>query len=274
MFNYFIWALVAGMYYPVFKELYSIRWDTLDYTHAFFILPISIWLVWRKLGFLKDKYQNSTPNTLTYLSLPILFLGVLLFFFGWRQDYLFVSTFSLVPLLFGLTIYLYGTQTAKHLSFPFLYLLLLVPPPFGILDSITFPMRQGISVLTEKILFIFNYPITRKGLLLNIGYNEIFMGAPCSGFRSLITMISLVLVYVYITKGTMTKKLSLTALIIPFALLGNLVRVITLCLITFYFGEEAGQGFFHNFSGIVIFVITLLGLMGAESLIDRLQTVK
>ena len=159
----------------------------------------------------------------------------------------------------------------KALSFPILYLLLLVPPPFGIIDSITLPMRHGISVLTEKILFLLNYPISRKGLLLTIGYNDIFMGAPCSGFRSLITMVSLVLVYVYIGKGNLSKKLVLTAFIIPMALLGNLLRVITLCLITYYFGEEAGQGFFHNFSGIVIFIITLLGLMGAESILDKIK---
>jgi exosortase len=162
----------------------------------------------------------------------------------------------------------------KLLSFPILYLLLLVPPPFGILDSITLPMRHGISVLTENILYLLNYPISRKGLLLTIGYNDILMGAPCSGFRSLITMFSLVLVYVYISKGNISKKLILTFFIVPMALLGNLVRVITLCLITFYFGEETGQGFFHNFSGIVIFIITLLGLMGAESVLERMQANK
>jgi exosortase len=205
------------------------------------------------------------------MGFSLLLIGIALFIFGWRQDYLFISTLSLIPLLFGLTLYLYGTQTAKKLSFPIFYLLLLVPPPFGILDSITLPMRQGISVLTEKILFVFNYPISRNGLLLTIGYNDIFMGAPCSGFRSLITMFSLILVYVYIIKGNLTKKLILTSFIIPMALFGNLVRVITLCLITYYFGEEAGQGFFHNFSGIVIFIITLLGLIGVETILDRLQ---
>jgi exosortase len=258
------------LYAPIFTDLYGFRWDKVDYTHAYFIFPISLWLVWRKRTLLKNLSQHIKPGK-NLSGLAFLVLGILLFLFGWRQDYLVISTSSLVPLLFGLIIYLYGTSVAKSLSFPILYLLLLVPPPFGILDSITLPMRHGISVLTEDILFLLNYPIARKGLLLTIGYNDIFMGAPCSGFRSLITMFSLVLVYVYISKGTVTKKLALTAFIIPFALLGNLIRVITLCLITFYFGEEAGQGFFHNFSGIVIFIITILGLMGAESLLDKLQ---
>jgi len=264
--------MVIILFTPVFIELYNVRWETLDYTHAYFILPISIWLIWRKRGKLANIHQESGPYNKHLLSLFVLLTGIVMFVFGWRQDYLFVSTFSLVPLLFGLILFLYGTKTAKELSFPIFYLLLLVPPPFGILDSITLPMRQGISVLAEKILFLLGYPISRKGLLLTIGYNDIFMGAPCSGFRSLITMFSLILVYVYISKSTISKKLLLTSFIIPFALIGNLIRVLTLCLITYYFGEEAGQGFFHNFSGIVIFIITLLGLIGAESLLDRLPS--
>jgi len=272
--NYIIWLAVIVLYTPVFKDLYSVRWDTVDYTHAFFILPISLWLTWRMRKELKESHTLSDPGNRSIFSLPILIFGLALFIFGWQQDYLFILTFSLIPLLLGLTLYLYGKEIAKKLSFPVLYLLLLVPPPFGILDSITLPMRHGISALTEKILFFAGYPITRNGLLLTIGYNDIFMGAPCSGFRSLITMFSLVFVYVYIINGNMAKKMTLTAFIIPFALLGNLIRVITLCLITFYFGEEVGQGFFHNFSGIVIFIITILGLMGAESLIDRTQSNK
>jgi exosortase len=168
-----------------------------------------------------------------------------------------------------LIIYLYGTEVLKTLWFPITYLLLLAPPPLGVLDSITLPMRYNISHATEILLGLAGYPITRDGLLLTIGYNDIFMGQPCSGFRSLITLLSLGLVYVYISKISTTKKFIMSAFIVPFALLGNLIRVIILCLITFYFGEEVGQGFFHNFSGIVMFIITIICLMGLETLLER-----
>jgi exosortase len=194
-----------------------------------------------------------------------------MFVFGSRFDYASVIAFSLILVLFGLIYFLYGRDMVKLLSFPILYLLLLVPPPMGIIDSITLPMRYGISNLAEQVLYFFNYPITREGLLLTIGYNDIFMGQPCSGFRSLITLLSLGLVYVYISKSTIPKKFLLTAFIVPLALLGNLVRVITLCLITFHFGEKAGQGFFHNFSGIVMFIITILGLMGLEIALNKIR---
>lgn len=272
MLYYLIWILSAILYAPTIIDLYSVRWDLLDYTHAFFILPVSLWLVWRKRQELNDIYHQSNNKKKDLFSSFFLFLGLLMFIFGQRQEYLFIQTLSLIPFLFGLTGCLYGVKVRNNLIFPILYLLLLVPPPFGILDSITLPMRHGISVLTENILFFLNYPITREGLLLTIGYNDIFMGAECSGFRSLITMFSLVLVYVYISKGSLSTKLIMTSFIIPIALFGNLVRVITLCLITFYFGEAAGQGFFHNFSGIVIFIITISGLLVVESILDKFES--
>lgn len=262
--------LVVVLYLPIFWKLYRVRWDLLDYTHAYFILPIALWLVWRKRQQLKALLKIAEPGK-NYFGLVSLSLGILIFLFASRFDYSFLITLSLLPVLVGLVYSLYGIDTLKLLSFPIAYLLLLVPPPMSIIDGITLPMRYGISNLTEKILGLLNYPITREGLLLNIGYNEIFMGQPCSGFRSLITLFSLGLIYVYISKTRLINKVILIFFVIPLALLGNLIRVITLCLITFYFGEEAGQGFFHNFSGIVMFIITILGLIGIETILDKIS---
>ena len=268
--HYFIWLLVVALYFPIFWKLYRVRWDLLDYTHAFFILPLSIWLVWRMREKLKVSIQNTEPGN-NYTGLVSLSIGILIFLFASRFDYSFLITISLLPVLVGLIYYLYGVDTLKLLIFPIAYLLLLIPPPMALIDSITLPMRYGISNLTEQILSLMNYPITREGLLLNIGYNDIFMGEPCSGFRSLITLFSLGLIYVYISKTNLTNKVILILFVIPLALLGNLFRVITLCLITFYFGEEAGQGFFHNFSGIVMFIITIIGLIGIESILNKMS---
>jgi len=235
----------------------------IDYTHAYFILPVSLWLVWRKRA--KLRTMSCKPNS---LYLILLVPGLLMFILGWRQDYLFISTLSLIPLLFGLTGYLYGTKVTKTLTFAILYLLLMVPPPLGILDSVTLPMRKGISVVTEMLLKSFHYPITRDGLILSIGGNEIYMGAPCSGFRSLITMIALGLVFAYVNKGSLTRKIILVCSTVPLALLGNLIRVVGMCLITFYFGKAVGE-VFHDISGYAIFVGLILGLIGLDSLLER-----
>ncbi|MEP9410200.1 MAG: exosortase [Candidatus Brocadia sp.] len=263
MTHYIIWTLTAILYTPILCVLYRYGWRSSDYTHAYFILPVSFWLAWRKRTVLKKTIQNINRKS-NFIGLFILFFGISLFIFGWRQGYRSIITLSLIPVLYGLISYLYGLETTRVLSFPIFYLILLAPIPTGIVDSVTLPMRYGLSVATETILKLFQYPITREGLLLTMGETELFMGQPCSGFRSIVTMFSLSLVYVYISKSRLSKKSILLVSIIPIAVLGNLIRIITLCLITYYFGEEVGQGFFHNFSGIVIFLFIILGLFGLE----------
>jgi exosortase len=275
-----IWGLVGALYSPVIYQLYKARWETIDYTHAYFILPLSLFLAWKILRDGSQDNRRSVPKptgkgTVFALapepSLLLVILGLAMFIFGWKLDYLFISTLSLIPLLYGIIIYLYGTAMAKRLSFPILYLLLMVPPPLGVLDAITIPMRHGISVAAVAILNAVHYPIHREGLMLYLGTHEIFMGAPCSGFRSLITMFSLGVFYVYVIKGTLWKKLALVAAIIPLALLGNLIRVITLCLLTYHKGEKVAQGFFHYFSGGVIFVIMIIGLLTLEFVLEKFE---
>lgn len=289
--NYIIWLLTALLYSPIFQQLYRSRWEYIDYTHAYFILPVSVWFVWRKRAVLKkltlhsarrpSTALNSSPepvegqspkgeakNLKSHFSIFPLMLGILMFIFGRRQDYLFISTLSLIPVLFGLVLYLYGKSTAKTLSFPILYLLLLVPPPLGVLDAVTLPMRQGISILTEIAIKTLGLPIIRDGLLLSIGDSEIYMGAPCSGFRSLITMISVGLAYVYINKNSFKNKAILLFSIIPIALTGNLFRVIAICLVTFCYGETIGKKF-HDISGFIIFFFMILGLIGMENLLTK-----
>lgn len=267
MLHYVSWILFLSLYIPLFFRLYRTSWLESDYTHAYFIFPIFLWLVWRKRIAIKNLLKEFKPNKIISGLIALLF-GALMFTFGWRQDYIFVTTFSLVPVLYGLVSVIYGQMVTRILYFPIFYLILLAPLPTGVVDNLTLPLRFGVSIATDKILRLFSYPISREGLLLSLGNNELFMGQPCSGFRSIITMISLALVYVYIIKGSLTKKIILVTSIIPVSILGNLMRVIILCLITYHFGEEAGQGFFHNFSGILIFIITILGLVGIEYLLE------
>jgi len=263
------WLLLICLYSQTFIELYRERWELVDYGHAYFVLPLSLFIVWLKRKTLKQLAQHADEKF--YLPGFLLIIVSLFFFtFGWRWSYVLIQTMSVIPLLFGMASFFYGPKIIRPLLFPILYLFLLVPPPIGVLDNITLPMRYFASSSAETILNIFHYPISREGLLLKLGGHEIFMGAPCSGFRSLITMLSLGLIYIYFYKGRPMKNLVLLLAIVPLAIVGNIIRVLTICLITFYFGEKAGQGFFHEFSGVIVFLIMLAGLMGLEKILrDR-----
>ncbi|VAX35655.1 hypothetical protein MNBD_UNCLBAC01-1740 [hydrothermal vent metagenome] len=269
MFTIFPWLCVTILYSPIFYVLYKTRWEMINYTHAYYILPLALFITYLKYSHLKKDSKVPETRTIRIVSFLLLTFSLLLFIIGWREEYLFIQTITLIPLLFSLTTFLYNKRLTRTLIFPFCYLLLLIPIPIGILDNITLPMRHIISVLSANILTALNYPITREGLLITMGNHEIFMGAPCSGFRSLITMLSLGLVYIYFNKSKLWKNALLVFLIIPFSLFGNLIRVLALCLITYYFGEEAGKGFFHNFSGFVVFFIMISCLMLSEKLLNK-----
>lgn len=267
MANFIPWILLSILYSPVLFQLYRSRWENIDYTHAYFILPVSLFLAWLRRKRLQEIMSSGAVPACPPQYLALFILGILMYIFGWRKDYLFVSALSLIPVIFGLSAYLYGSRVALTLRFPILYLILLVPPPLGVLDAVTLPMRYGVSQAAYLILRSVNLPITREGLMLSIEGQQLFMGPACSGFRSLITSFSLGLAYAYLSKASPIKKRILVLSIIPLALLGNLVRVIMLCLIAFYFGKEVAMGFFHNASGIVIFIIVILGLLGIEALL-------
>ena len=257
------WALLVALFAPVFHLLYIERWDMVDYGHAPFILPISLFIAWTKRKVLIEIAQRSI-NKFYLPGFLLLAFSAFLFTFGWRWDYLLIQVISLIPLLIGMLSFFFGPAIIRPLAFPITYILLLVPPPIGILDSITVPMRQFASVSAEIVLKTFHYPVTRQGLLLHLGGHEIFLGAPCSGFRSLITMFSLGLIYVYFNKGDMKKNIVLILSIVPLAIFGNVVRVLIITLLTYYFGSEVGQGFLHETSGVVVFLIMLTGLMIIE----------
>lgn len=268
---WFPWAAAAVLFFPVFKILFESRWETLDYTHAYFILPISLYLLWRDRDRIKASVSEAKGSAVSaVLGGVLIVVSLFVFSVGWKNDYLSVATFALIPLCFGISFFVYGFSILRFTWFPFLYLLLLIPPPMGILDSITLPMRYGISFVTEEILAFVGYPITRSGLLLQMGGHEIFMGAPCSGFRSLVTLTSLGLAYIYTVKLIWQKKIVMVASIVPLALLGNLIRVLCLCLFTYYVGENFAQKVFHDFSGLFMFILLIIGLMSLENVLVRL----
>lgn len=242
------WALVLILYFPVLLQLYRFRWQSIDYTHAYFILPVSLWLAWK----MRQKLLAITGQG-NSAGLFFLIFGLGMYIFGRQQGYLLMSTLSLIPVLFGMCIYLYGTKLARAITFPVLYLCLMVPPPLGILDSITLPMRYWNTIAAEFILKLINYPVIRDGLTIYLGKKEIFMGSACSGFRSLITMSAICLAYIYTFNAKKKTKIALFFMVIPLSLLGNLIRIISTCIAAQVWGLRTAE-IVHNLSGYIIFI--------------------
>jgi len=276
VFHFILWILTASLYFPVFYKLYTYRWHALNYTHAYFILPVSCWLVFRKKEVLKKAFKESKKERERFnlFAFLILVFSLFLYGFGWHQDFMVISTFSFIPFLYGLIEFVYGKRIRKILTFPIFYLLLLVPPPFALLDNFTLPLRYISAQAVEKILVLFRFPVKREGLILLIKGHQILVGQACSGFRTLISMFALGILYVYLTQRRFLKKIILLGLVVPLSLIGNIVRILIICFLTVYFGEKIAQGFFHYFSGIVVFLIVLSGFLILDSFLEKYEARK
>ena len=134
------------------------------------------------------------------------------------------------------------------------------------LDAVTMPMKMAVSYIAEHILYWFNYPIARTGVILQIGQYQLLVADACAGMHTLISLEALGLLYLNLVRhDSLFRNITLAILIIPISFTANVIRVIVLTLVTFYFGDAVGQGFVHGFAGMVLFVVALTLIMGVDS---------
>ena len=134
----------------------------------------------------------------------------------------------------------------------------MVPLPGALIDLITGPLKAWVSTIVEQLLYLAGYPVARTGVVLTIGPYQLLIADACSGLNSMFSLGALGALYIYLVGHAQRWRITLlSALVLPIAFAANVVRVIVLVMITFYMGDEAGQGFLHGFSGMVLFVTAL-----------------
>jgi exosortase B len=147
-------------------------------------------------------------------------------------------------------------------------MLFMIPLPATIVDNLTMPMKMAVSYVAENILFWANYPIARTGVILQIGQYKLLVADACAGLHTLFTLEALGLLYLNIIRhDSLFRNIALAIFIVPISFTANVIRVMVLTLITYHFGDEAGQGFLHGFAGMVLFLSALLLIIGVDSLL-------
>jgi exosortase len=147
----------------------------------------------------------------------------------------------------------------------------MVPLPGPVIDTLTSPLKQYVSIVVENILYYLNYPIARNGVVLSIGYYQLLVADACSGLNSMFSLSALGFLYLYLMQyRNWLRNGLILASILPIAFAANVVRVIIITLVTYYWGDEAGQGFIHGFAGIVLFIVALLSFMSWDFILELL----
>lgn len=264
------WVVIAVglliLYFPTFWDLFHGLWGTERHAHGPIVFFVSIWFFYFKLKQLPEYGITYAPAPA--LGWSILVLGLLLFVLGRSQTLLIFEVGSLIPVILGITLIFMGKRVAKFLWFAFFFLCFVVPLPAFVVDAATLPMKTAVSFATAHILYALDYPIARTGVMLTIGQYQLLVADACAGLNSLFTLEVLGLLYMNVTHHESPfRNFMLAVLIIPISFLANVTRVIVLALITYHWGDAAGQGFLHEFSGIVLFITALMLVIATDSLL-------
>jgi len=202
------------------------------------------------------------------LGWPIFIFGLLLYILGRSQDIVMAEIGSAIWLLAGILLLTRGRAALKAQWFPLFFMLFMIPLPGIVVDTLTMPMKMAVSYVADNILHWAGYPIARTGVILEIGPYKLLVADACAGLQTLFTLEALGLMYLnLVQRDSLARNVALAILIVPISFAANVIRVMTLTLITYHFGDEAGQGFLHGFAGIVLFITALLLIMGTDSLL-------
>jgi len=259
-----VFAALLGLYYPIFVGLAQ-DWSSNDnYSHGFFIPLISGYMVYSMKEELRNRVLSGTNWGLFFL---LAGLGQL--YIAKIGSEFFLQRTSLIPVLLGLSLFIWGKSITRKLLLPIFYLLFMIPLPAIIWNKIAFPMQLFSSAITEKLVRLFGIPIFREGNILHLAQTTLEVVDACSGLRSLTTMFALAAALAWFTNFSLWKKWALFILAAPVAIFANTVRLTATAALASVYGEKVAQGFLHEFSGIFTFVFGLLLLVALNKFLQK-----
>jgi len=261
-----VWFLLAAtvvLYGPTLSYLFHDWWHSADYSHGFFIPPIAAFFLWRKRQLLR-----SLPVRPANFGLLVGLGSQVIFLVGYLGAEPFLQRVSLLILVAGAVLYLRGWRMLWEISFVLLLLLLAIPLPAIIFNSVAMPLQLMASSLAERLLDLFRIPVFRDGNLLEIKGQTLNVTEACSGIRSLATLVTGGVIVGYFLPARWWLRPVFVLSSIPIAIGVNALRVAGTGVLAEAWGEKWATGFLHLFSGWVVFVFASCLLLGERQLLQ------
>ncbi|MDB5581808.1 MAG: exosortase [Bradyrhizobium sp.] len=250
-------AAIALLALPTMFDVARDSWTTEQGAHGPIVLVTGIWLLIRELRASRLRIDRGNAFVTALLLVPCLILYTLARISGIIEIEGFAMYVSLILIAYGF----WGSALLARIWFPLVYLLFVFPPPDTVFAMVTQPLKILISETSVSLLHASGYPIAGSGVTIQIGQYQMLVAAACAGLNSLLSLTALGLFYTYIRHSSnFAYMVILVCCILPIAILANLVRVLLLLLITYHFGEAAGQGFFHEVAGLSMFATALISI--------------
>lgn len=259
-----IGACFGVLYASVIAKLVSDWANDDNYSHGFLVVPIALWFAWeRRQRLLALPVQPHWFGLVVIVgSLAVLAVGI----FGAE---LFLTRISMIGTLVGTLLFLLGWAHIRALAFPLAFLLLMVPIPAILFNQVAFPLQLVASQFGEQVLSTWGIPVLREGNVIILAHSTLEVAEACSGIRSLVSLLTLGIVYGQFTDPRNGMRLLIALSTIPVAIVANGFRVAGTGIAAHYYGVEAATGFFHTFSGWLVFLVSFVMLFVVAYLLSR-----
>ncbi|MCV2370147.1 exosortase B [Paucibacter oligotrophus] len=245
---------LAVMFGPTGAHLAGTVWVKDEQGHGPIIFAVVLWLLYGKRHAFAELVAKPKPIAGSLL----LALGLMLYVLGRSQAVLMFEVGALIPISIGLILLFKGVEALRLVWFPIFFLIFMVPLPATLVIAITTPLKTAVSAVASSLLYNIGYPVGRSGVILTVGPYQLLVADACAGLNSMFTLEALGLLYMNLMNyKSAARNVALAVLIIPISFVANIIRVMILVLVTYHFGDEAGQGFVHGFAGMVLFIVAL-----------------
>jgi exosortase B len=258
---------LAVMYGPTIWRAAHSLWNAEEQAHGPLVVAVSVWWFWHRRTALRSALGAGAGAGAWML----LVFGAAMYAVGRAQQVWMLEIGSSVPVLSGGIAALFGWRAVGTVRFAILFLLFAIPLPQSIVDELTAPLKRGVSMAAEELLYFAGYPVARDGVVLSLGQYKLLIADACSGLYSMTSLLALAVVYVNVVRhaGRLRNALILASSL-PIAFAANVMRVIMLGLITYYWGDAAGQGFLHGAAGLAMFMTSFALLVACDSALAKL----
>ena len=258
--------LLVWLYFSIVSNLVLQWWQDPNFSHGFFVPAFSAFLLWQD----RDRLAG-IPRVPSWWGLPILAMSLSIAVIGVLGAELFLSRVSLILLLAGLVVFFLGWKHFQAVLFPWAFLFLMVPIPNIIFNQITFPLQLLASKVASVLLPLARVPVLREGNVINLPAMPLEVAEACSGIRSLMSLATLSIIYGALMEPRKIIRVVLALASIPIAVAANSLRIVGTGLLVQYWDPEKAEGFFHAFSGWLIFVVSLFMLFLLHRILIRIS---
>ena len=254
-------ALVAYLYQPVIASL-AAQWSTdTTFGYGFTIPPVAAFLAWER------RHRLHVDPRGTLWGYALLIVGLLALVTGRAGGIQLLARISLLPILFGLAMFLGGWSLARELAFPIAFLGVMIPPPVEVFYRLTWPLQLFTARFSTEVLRLAGYPVLLQGIYIDLPTVRLEVAAACSGFRSLVSLGATALLVAFTFQTRWVNRALLLASVVPIAILANSVRVTSNILLGIY------EGTYHQVAGWLVFVLSLAVLLMVGTFLNRWNAV-